>query len=106
MGFNISADSLSSNTGYSAMASAGELLFLTACCLVAAGWAFRRWLRVSKLDYRELEKKLVGEESFHLPMQERMAKAEAIKSKLAILVVGMILVACVLSWKTLQAFFV
>jgi hypothetical protein len=61
---------------------------------------------VSKLGYRELEKELLGEESFHVPMQQRMANAEAIKSRLAILVVAVILVAGVLSWKTLQAFFV
>jgi hypothetical protein len=88
------------------MASAWELLFLTSCCLVAAGWAFRRWRRLSKLGYQELEKELLGEESFHIPLQKRMANAEAIQSRLAILVVGIILVACVLSWKTLKAFFV
>ena len=61
--------------------------------------------RVSKPGYQELEKELVGEESFHVPLQKRMANAEAIKARLAILVVFIILVACVLSWKTLQAFF-
>jgi hypothetical protein len=80
------------------------LLTFTLCSIVAAGLAFRWWLRVSKLDYRELEKELAGAESFHVPLQTRMANAEAIKSRLATLVVCITLVACVLSWKTLKAF--
>jgi hypothetical protein len=82
------------------------LLTFTLCAIAVAGFALRWWRRVSKLDYRQLEKELIGDESFHVLPHKRIANAEAIKSRLALLVVLAILVACVLSWKTLQAFLV
>ena len=80
------------------------LLALTACCVAAAALAARRWMRLSKLPYQELEKELLGYENLHLLPQQRMRQMDAIKPKLAILVAGLILAAAILSWKTLEAF--
>lgn len=80
------------------------LLALAACSIVVAALVVRWWMRIGRLDHAALEKELAGDESSHLPWQRRMAIADAIKSKLAILVVFVILAACVLSWKALQAF--
>jgi hypothetical protein len=80
------------------------LLTLTAACIVAAVLAVRWWMRLSKLPYQELEKELIGYENLHLPPQQRMAKMDLIKPKLALLVAFLILVACVLAWKTADAF--
>ena len=80
------------------------LLTLTAGCIVAAVLAVRWWMRLSKLSYQELEKQLIGYESLHLPPQQRMANVDSIKPKMALLVAFLILVACVLAWKTAGAF--
>lgn len=80
------------------------LLTLTLACIVAAVLSVRRWMRMSKLSYQELEKELIGYESLHLPPQQRMANVDSIKPKLAMLVAFLILVACVLAWKTVEAF--
>jgi hypothetical protein len=80
------------------------LLTLTVVCTVAAVLSVRWWMRVSKLSYQELEKQLIGYENLHLPPQQRMANVDSIKPKLALLVAFLILVACVLAWKTVDAF--
>ncbi len=80
------------------------LLTLTVACTVAAVLAVRWWRRLSKLSYQELEKQLIGYENLHLPPQQRMANVDSMKPKMALLVAFLILVACVLAWKTVEAF--
>ena len=80
------------------------LLVLTICAIVAAALAVRWWLGLSKLSDQELEKRLIGYENLHLPLQQRIAKLDSAKPKVAMLVVFLIMVACGLAWKTIEAF--
>ena len=63
-----------------------------------------RWLRkLQRLEYQELEKALYGSESIHLPLHQRQANADRVRTKTAILVAGLILAASIVAFHALRA---
>lgn len=58
----------------------------------------------TRAGHLELEKKLYGSETIYLLLHQRKANADRARTKAAILVAGLVLAACSLSWKALQAF--